>query len=189
MIGGHMMRSYSQREIPEHALRFVRMYNFIGIFVILLIAGPLHFAYEWSGENFLMSLVAPVNESIWEHLKMVYWPTLLWWVTGYVLFRHRKALSGIRWFQSMAVSIIFNMLIIVLWYYTWSGALGIEATWVNFSSMISVVIGQLLAVHVYRVAKPRWIYFIPGVFIMLSLAFMSGYFTYYPPALPMFISP
>ena len=58
-------------------MRFVRSYHILGIFVIVMIAGPLHFAYEWSGENFIVSLVAPVNESIWEHLKMVYWPTVL----------------------------------------------------------------------------------------------------------------
>jgi len=183
------MGMYIRSEGTEYSVKFVRLYHFIGIFVILSIAGPLHFAYEWSGENFFISLVAPVNESIWEHLKMVYWPTLLWWVLGYALFRRRSRLSGMRWGQSMAVSIIFGMLVIVLWYYTWAGAFAIEASWVNFSSMVSVVIGQLLAIHVYRVAKPRWVYFVPGMIIVVSLAFMSGFFTYYPPALPMFVSP
>jgi len=177
------------REKTELSVRFVRIYHSMGCFLILIVAGPLHFAYEWSGENFLVSLVAPVNESIWEHLKLVYWPTLLWWNIGYVIFRNRKKLSGIRWFQSMALSIILSMLIIVLWYYSWSGASGIEATWVNFSSMIGVFVGQLLAIHVYRVAKPRWIYFVSGVLMVMSLAFMSGYLTYYPPSLPIFVSP
>jgi len=157
--------------------------------VILIVAGPLHFAYEWSGDHFLVSLIAPVNESIWEHLKMIYWPTLLWWVIGYAVYRSRKKLSGIRWFQAMAMSIISSMMFIVVWYYTWSGAFGIEASLVNYSSMIGVIIGQLLAIHVYRVVKPRWIYFIPGVLIVLALGFMSGYFTYYPPSFPMFVSP
>lgn len=182
------MRVYAKRK-PELSLDFVRTYHFIGIFVILLIAGPLHFAYEWAGENYFVGLVAPVSESIWEHLKMVYWPTLLWWLVGYAVFRNRKNLNMMRWFQSMSVSIIFGMLIIVIWYYLWSGAFGVEASWVNFSSMISVVIGQLLAIHVYRVAEPRWIYLIPGVLIVLSLAIMSGYFSYNPPDLPIFIAP
>lgn len=183
------MRAQIDREKTELTVRYVRIYHSIGCLVIIMIAGPLHFAYEWSGENFLVSLVAPVNESIWEHLKMIYWPTLLWWCIGYIIFRNRKKLSGIRWFQSMAVSIISSMMFIVLWYYTWSGAFGIEASWVNYSSMIGIFVGQLLAMHVYRVVRPRWIYFIPGVLIVLGLAFMSVYFTYYPPALPMFVSP
>lgn len=182
------MPLYVEKE-AELSLKFVRTYHFIGIFVILLIAGPLHFAYEWSGENYFVGLVSPVSESIWEHLKMVYWPTLLWWILGYAVYGKRKSLSLMRWFQAMAISIIFGMLIIVLWYYLWSGAIGIEATWVNFSSMISVVIGQLLAIHVYRVAMPRWIYFGSGMLIVLALAVMTAYFTYYPPDLPIFIAP
>lgn len=187
--GEELMNIYTHRQQPDFSVRFVRIYHFFGIFVILLVAGPLHFVYEWSGEYFLVSLVAPVNESIWEHLKMVYWPTMMWWVLGFMLFRNRYRLSAMRWFQSMAVSVIFGLLGIVLWYYTWAGAFGVEASWVNFSSMVSVVIGQLLAIHVYRVVKPRWIYFVPGMIIVVSLVFMSGYFTYYPPALPMFVSP
>lgn len=183
------MNMYIRSEGIERSVRFVRIYHFIGIFMILIMAISLHFTYAWSGENFLVSLMSPVNESIWEHLKMIYWPTLLWWVFGYVIFRNRRRLSGKRWVQSMSVSLIFGMLIIVLWYYTWSGAMGIEAEWVNLSSMISVVMGQLLAIHVYRVAKPRWIYVVTGMVMIVSLAFMSGFFTYYPPALPMFVPP
>lgn len=174
---------------PELSMDFVRTYHFIGILVILFIAGPLHFAYEWAGENYFVGLVAPVSESVWEHLKMVYWPTLFWWLVGYAVFRNRKNIHVMKWFQSMAISIIFGMLIIVLWYYLWSGAIGIEASWVNFSSMVSVVIGQLLAIHVYRVAKPRWIYLIPGVLVVITLALMSGYFAYHPPSLPIFTAP
>ena len=186
--GGVNMRAQAKIK-PELPMDFVRTYHFIGIFVILFIAGPLHFAYEWAGENYFVGLFAPVSESIWEHLKMVYWPTLLWWLVGYAVFRNSKNLNVMRWFQSMAVSIIFGMLIIVIWYYLWSGAFGIEASWVNFSSMVSVVIGQLLAIHVYRVAEPRWIYLIPGVLFVIGLALMSGYFTYNPPSLPIFIAP
>lgn len=183
------MRTRIDREKTELIVRFVRIYHSVGCLVILFVAGPLHFVYEWSRDNFLVSLIAPINESIWEHLKMVYWPTLLWWCIGYIVFRNKKKLSGLRWFQAMPISIIASMVFIVVWYYTWSGAFGIEANWVNFSSMIGVIIGQFLAMHVYRVVKPRWIYFIPGVLLVIAVAFMSGYFTYYPPSFPMFVSP
>ena len=170
-------------------MRFVRSYHILGIFVIVMIAGPIHFAYEWSGENFIVSLVAPVNESIWEHLKMVYWPTVLWWTAGYLVYKERKKLSFRRWHQAMAISVIFGVFIIVVWYYVWAGAFEVEASWVNFSSMVSIPVAQLLAIHVYRVSKPRWIYAATGIFIVISLSLMMGYFTYYPPNLPIFISP
>ena len=89
----------------------------------------------------------------------------------------------------MAISVIFGVFIIVVWYYVWAGAFEVEASWVNFSSMVSIPVAQLLAIHVYRVSKPRWIYTATGIFIVISLSLMMGYFTYYPPNLPIFISP
>lgn len=175
--------------IYKNDARFARNFHLIGCFMILIVAGPLHFVYEWSGGSTLVSLVSPINESIWEHLKLVYWPTLLWWGFGYLAYKKHKNLSFIRWFQAMALGIVLSMGIIVVWYYTWGGAFGVEGTLVNFTSLIGVFISQLLAIHVYRVVKPRMIYFIPEVLIVLLLAFMSGYFTYYPPAFPLFVSP
>ena len=57
----------------------------IGIPVIILLAFPLHFIYEWSGNQMVVGIFAPVNESVWEHLKLTYWPMLIWWVAGYLL--------------------------------------------------------------------------------------------------------
>ena len=170
-------------------IRFARNYHLIGVFIILLVGGPLHFVYEWMGENRVVASVAPINESIWEHLKLVYWPILLYWLAGYILFKKRRNLSAKRWFQAMALGITLSMVSIVVWYYTWKGAFSIEATWVNFSSLLGVPLAQLIAIHVYRVVKPRWIYFIPGVLVVLSLGFMLVYFTYYPTSYPLFISP
>ncbi len=170
-------------------MRFIAMYHLLGVFIILSVGGPLHFLYEWMGNNRFIASVAPINESIWEHLKLVYWPILLYWVAGYILFKRRKNLSYKRWFQAMAISITLSMIIVVVWYYTWKGAFAIEATWVNFSSLLGVPLSQLIAIHAYRVVKSRWIYFIPSAFVVISIGFMLIYFTYYPPSSPLFISP
>ncbi len=182
------MYTYYSRE-SDASLGFVRVYHSIGILVIILSAIPLHFTYEWSGETFLVGLFTPINESIWEHLKLVFWPTLLWWIIGFAVFRRNRNLSWRRWFQAMSVSIIFGIIFIIFWFYSWSGAFGVEAEWVNLSSLVSVLFGQLLAMHVYRVTKERWIYLAPALVIIFILAFLSGYFTYFTPDLPIFVVP
>lgn len=46
------------------------------VFVIATLAGAcLHFLYDLL-PNVVTALFAPVNESIWEHLKLIYWPYL-----------------------------------------------------------------------------------------------------------------
>ena len=43
----------------------------IGLFIIFLLCFSLHFLYDFI-PNFLTSVIAPVNESIWEHMKLIY---------------------------------------------------------------------------------------------------------------------
>ena len=46
------------------------------VFTLAVLGGAaLHFLYDvWP--NPLTAVLAPVNESVWEHLKLLYWPTL-----------------------------------------------------------------------------------------------------------------
>lgn len=48
-------------------------------FLFTSVLGTLsHFFYDWSGRNPLAALISPVNESIWEHMKLLFFPSLLW---------------------------------------------------------------------------------------------------------------
>ena len=50
----------------------------IAIIFISLIGTLLHFMYEWSGHNKVVSLFAAVNESTWEHIKIALTPSFIW---------------------------------------------------------------------------------------------------------------
>ena len=50
----------------------------IGIFFVAIIGTLLHFIYEWSNHNKVVSLFAAVNESTWEHIKIALTPTFIW---------------------------------------------------------------------------------------------------------------
>ena len=42
------------------------------------LGGLFHFLYKLSGNILLLGMFVPVNESVWEHLKLVFLPMLLW---------------------------------------------------------------------------------------------------------------
>ena len=65
-------------------------------FVVATLAGScLHFVYAlWP--NGLTALLAPVNESLWEHVKILYWPCLL---SGLLLVRREPESLGARAFS------------------------------------------------------------------------------------------
>jgi hypothetical protein len=49
-----------------------------GAVFIIVVGSALHFLYNWSGAWPPLALVAAVNESIWEHLKLAFWPGFIW---------------------------------------------------------------------------------------------------------------
>ena len=47
-------------------------------FLIAAAGGTLlHFLYEWSGEQLLAAVISAVNESTWEHMKLLFVPVFL----------------------------------------------------------------------------------------------------------------
>lgn len=65
-------------------------WTLISIPAIVLAGTLLHFAYIWSGRRQIVAAFTPVNESVWEHLKMAYWPVLLYTGVMFVT-RHPSA--------------------------------------------------------------------------------------------------
>ena len=62
-------------------LKKIKIIAIIGIFVISFIS---HFAYELF-PNLIFSFIFPVNESIWEHMKIIFTSTLLYGIIDYIL--------------------------------------------------------------------------------------------------------
>jgi Family of unknown function (DUF6512) len=104
----------------------------------IVIAGTLlHFVYGWSGQNALVGLVSPVNESVWEHTKLLVFPVVAVGTVEAVL------LHGVRrvaW--ATLVEAILGALAIVAVFYAYTGALGTGAIlWVDITSFVLVVAG------------------------------------------------
>lgn len=159
-----------------------------GILIIPLIAGPMHFAFEWFGSPSVAAAVLPVNESVFEHLKLSFWPLLFWWLLGYALrVRHDQGAVR-RWFLSAMSALIVSPLFIVIFYYTYTGALGIHSLLLDVLSLpISLVVAQLLAVHIYRYNRgPGWS--VPAFMAVAAfLIVMFTLYTFQPPRLPLFL--
>lgn len=42
-----------------------------------ILGSLLHFLFDWTGHNRFIAVIAAVNESYWEHIKIAVWPVLL----------------------------------------------------------------------------------------------------------------
>ena len=56
------------------------MIEFYGFLFISIVGSLLHFTYEWSNHNKYVSLLSAVNESVWEHMKLLVFPSLVWMI-------------------------------------------------------------------------------------------------------------
>lgn len=162
----------------------LKRWHWIGGILVLLMSCPLHFFHTWTGGLPAAAWLAPVNESIWEHLKLLATPMLLFSVPAYFLYgRHYPNFLPVR-----LLSILSGMAGITVSFYTYTGILG-----ANFliADMMTMVFGTAMAylfsyhfLHSSRFSSRKAIFQAQAGFLVLIIAFIL--FTWYPPDLAFF---
>jgi len=160
-----------------------KKYLTIGIPILFIIGSIFHFIYEWSGNNILISFISPINESIWEHLKLILIPMTAYWLIYLVI---TPAISKNKWLFSLLISLISAMLTIVFLYYTYTGAFGIESLIIDISLLLfGIIIGHLIGIHIYKYGPNIKSFISLSLIILLFIIFLV--FTITPPNFPIFI--
>lgn len=168
-----------------HYNRKLMKYTVGGVVLVSILGTLLHFVYEWSGENQIVGLFTPVNESTWEHMKLLFFPMLV-----YILFEYHQLkadLPGIL--CSGFTGILVGTILIPLLFYGYTGILGRNFTAVDIAIYyISVIIGFMVSYYLADNCN-RKIYklVVSAVIVLLSLAFMV--FTFNPPEGRIFMDP
>ena len=94
-----------------------------------------HFVYDWTGESAVAGLFTPVNESTWEHLKLLFFPMVL--VTIIEIGIMKKPLYPLL--PSRMLGILTGMAFIVVAFYTFWGVTGRLLDFVNITIYIFAV--------------------------------------------------
>lgn len=165
--------------------RSVGVWQMVG-FIFTGVAGTLlHFLYEWTGENPVVGAFSAVNESIREHMKLLFFPMLLFSFIEYtVIGKEYPSFWCVKAFGTLV-----GLLLIPVLYYTYTGALGIHVDWFN------ITIFFIAAAVVYwleaRLLKKGIPFCIPvlGLGFLLALGLVFIFLTFFPPALPLFQPP
>ena len=55
-----------------------RTWEVLGLLFVLAAGNLLHFVYDWTGQSPVVGALAAVNESVWEHMKLLTTPWVLW---------------------------------------------------------------------------------------------------------------
>ena len=152
------------------------------ITIIEFVLGALmHFAYNVFS-NPIVAVIAPVNESIFEHLKLVLYPMLF--VSLIVWYRYKN--KDLSFLTAIPISIIVGILSVVLIYYFYYFGLGIESLVLDiFLLLLSIFIGNM-SFYWVRVHHIQWSMKISFAIIII-LIILFTFWTFFPPDLPLFI--
>ena len=161
--------------------------NIIAFIFIGLVGTLGHFLYEWSGDNNYVGYFFSVNESTWEHLKLLFFPTIIYSIFEYFYIKDRPQ----NYIPAVVISLICGMTAIVVLYYTYRGILGFN---VDFINITIYYIGLILSLNKKeKIIREKsfslnlmfWIFLMLGLIITLAFIF----WTYNPPSLGIFTPP
>ena len=163
--------------------KLIRFQIFSAIFAIVL-GTIFHFTYTWSKNNLLVGLFSAVNESTWEHLKLLFFPMLITTIIGYFIFKDIFP----SFLCSKTFGIITAISFIVIFFYTYTGIIGTNYASLNILTFISsVIIGEYVA---YILTINNFTFnkiFCTFILIILTISFFV--FTFNPPKINLFKVP
>jgi hypothetical protein len=171
----------------KNTCTFATIKIFIYTIILGIVASFSHFAYNLSGKKLIVGLFNPVNESVWEHLKFMFFPFLLWWIAMYLIKNKKCRTSLNTWIVSAAISLVVAPLSVLLLFYSYTGALGIESVFIDILLVfICYFIALCIASRFLKYSEPnKWVVIISVIAIaVIFIAFIV--FTFNPPHLPIF---
>lgn len=159
----------------------------LSIFILSLIASIFHFLFDASGKSLLIGLFTPVNESVWEHLKLAIIPTIIWYLIAYKLYFKKDRIGLKKVMVGVALTIFSIQFFIVTFYYTYTGIFGIKSLFLDISSLyIGIIISQIISFCYLYKSTYNNIHFYIAIIYLVFIIIINIIFTINPLHLPIF---
>lgn len=158
---------------------------FAGVFTVLL-GSLLHFTYDWSGKLALVGAFSAVNESVWEHMKLLFVPMFL------ESFVHAAALGHTypNVCAARAAAVLTGLVLIPALFYTYTGVFGTHVLWADIGVFILAAVGafalEFSLLHRGKFSSLGAQIF--GLVVLWALAFAFVWCTFRPPQIALWQS-
>lgn len=156
--------------------------NLLVGFLWTSIAGTLfHFVYDWTGQNPWIGLFFPINESTFEHMKLIFFPSLLYLPIVYYYLQQ----SYPDLVRTLCQNILFSTWLLPVLFYTYTGIIGKIYAPVDIS-LFFICVG-LLFWRSYKNANKKTDSIYPYLVFAMAILFLAC--TYTHPAIGLFANP
>ncbi len=165
--------------------RSMGLWQLMGFAVTSLGGTLLHFLYDWLGEAIWIAPFSGVNESTWEHMKLLFWPMLLFAAVQSFFFRERKNFWCVK-----LRGILLGLAFIPVLFYTYNGVIGKSPDWLNIAIFfVSAAAAFLYETRLFNADKTpcKSSKLALGALCVIALLFVT--FTFAPPLIGIFKDP
>lgn len=163
-----------------------RNINILAVLFIFLIGFIIHNLYEWF-PNIITLVISPVNESVFEHIKMIFSSYILWIIIKRYLYTKYNIPEN-NFILKEVLTALFNIGIFLLIFLPIYNAFGENLFITLFIYFISIVISQALNYFV-KIKKESSILDIIGVLLIIVFYITTTYLTYNPIISEFFLDP
>ena len=146
----------------------------------------LHFLYGWLGDAIWIAPFSGVNESTFEHMKLLFWPMLLFGAVQGRFFRNRRDFWSVK-----LRGILLGQMLIPVFFYTYNGAIGKSPAWVNILIFFlsAAIVSFTEARRLWAKEAPSLLSPKASIAALLFLAALFVLFTFRTPELGLFQDP
>ena len=163
----------------------INLWQLMGFAVTSLLGTILHFLYDWLNGAYLIAPFSGVNESTWEHMKLLFWPMLIFSIVQSFFFKEREDFWCIK-----LKGIALGLVLIPTIFYTYIGIIGRSYDFIN----ITIFFVAALASYAYesRVLKSKsqsCKYSKLFLLILILVGILFIIFTFNTPKIGLFMDP
>ena len=146
----------------------LELYHIIGIIFTLIFGTLLHYTYNWSGKNKIIGIFSPINECIWEHLKLLFTPVLIYSIVEFIGYGRKYS----NFIPIKAISIVMGLLTIITVYYCYTFFTKRNYLWVD----IGVFVLSVLVFNYFSYFLLKTNYFSSNYYNFIGWAIIIGLF-------------
>lgn len=165
--------------------RSVWLWELSGFAIATLGGTLLHFLYDWSGEAKWIAPFSGVNESTWEHMKLLFWPMLIYTIVQSFFFRDYEGFPCVK-----LRGIFIGLGLIPILFYTYNGVIGKSPDWINIAIFfISAAVAYIYESYALNRNDTTCLYPNISLVILCVISLLFVIFTFNTPKIEIFRDP
>ncbi len=165
--------------------RSIGLWELMGFGVTSLAGTLLHFLYDWLRESAWVAAFSGVNESTWEHMKLLFWPMFIYAVVQSFFFKDIETFWCVK-----LRGILLGLSLIPVLFYTYNGVIGKSPDWLNITIFfVSAATAYIYETRLFNNPKMRCRSPKAALGALCVIAVLFVIFTFFTPTLAIFRDP